>query len=106
MNVVDDIRCLLLFSSVKYSWSSFLLLARERSSERVIRPVGTTEPLLHFLNTSGLWGEIFLLFDGLGLALGRAASYSSFQETDSDFSTTSNTLGESGPAAKDLKIEG
>ena len=69
-------------------------------------PLGTTEPLLHFLSSSGLWGEIFLLLEGLGLALGRAASYSSFQETDSDFSTTSSTRGESGPGRDLLLSEG
>ena len=49
------------------------------------------------------------MLEGLGLALGsgggrlvRAASYCSFQETDSDFSTTSSTLGDSEPGGKDL----
>ena len=63
---------------------------------------------MHFLKRRGLCGEIFLFAEaGLGEAevlLGRgggkadkAASYSSFHETDSDFSTTSSTRGESGP---------
>ena len=50
------------------------------------------------------------MLEGLGLALGRgggrlvrAASYWSFQETDSDFSTTSSTRGESDPGGNDLR---
>ena len=54
------------------------------------------------------------MLEGLGLALGRgggrlvrAASYCSFQDTDSDFSTTSSTRGDSEPGGNDLgKNEG
>ena len=69
--------------------------------------------LLHFLRARGLPdtllpalpGDTFLLRPGEGEELGRgggsedsAASYSSFQDTDSDFSTISNTRGEFGPS--------